>query len=252
VAANVSVLTLSPPFKILVVDDEDALRRTIRALLAASGFVVEEARNGEEALEAIQHHPVDLVLLDVNMPGMGGIETCRLIRSFAPRAAIVMLTVRDDEEDKIQALQAGADDYVTKPFRFGELKARLGAVLRRIHTGISEESGILRAGDLKMDLKRRLLWKAGEEIRLSGREFDVLSVLMKSQDVPLTHAELLHGIWGPHSSERGYLRTYVRHLRKKIEDDPAKPEYILTEPWVGYRFHNPSSPDSRSVAIDKE
>jgi two-component system KDP operon response regulator KdpE len=236
-----------------VVDDEPALRKTIRASLAASGFAVEEAGTGVEALGAVQRRPFDLVLLDVNMPGMSGVEACRRIRALAPRMGIIMVTVRDAEDDKVRALEAGADDYVTKPFRFRELIARLGAVLRRTHTNIGEEPSILQAGDLKMDLEHRLLLKAGEQIRLSPKEFDLLSFLMKSQGVPLTHVKLLRGVWGSdYGNELEYLRTYVRMLRKKIEDDPARPQYILTEPWVGYRFRNPSDPDQGDTRLEDE
>jgi two-component system KDP operon response regulator KdpE len=239
-----SVTTLPRPFSVLVVDDEPALRKTIRASLAASGFTVEEAGTGGEAVGAIQQRPFDLVLLDVNMPGMSGVEACRQIRAYAPRMGIIMVTVRDAEEDKVRALEAGADDYVTKPFRFRELIARLGAVLRRTRTDLGAEPGILRAGALKMDLEHHLLWKGSEEIRLSPKEFELLSFLMKSQGVPLTHTKLLRAVWGPeYGDELEYLRTYVRMLRKKIEDDPARPAYIQTEPWVGYRFRDPSDPD---------
>ncbi len=230
---------------VLVVDDEYALRRTIHVALGASGFTVVEARNGEEAVEAVRRDRFNLVVLDMNMPGLGGIETCRQIRSFAPRTGIVMLTVRDGEDDKVLALEAGADDYLTKPFRFGELKARLAAVLRRLHADIDRKPSILRAGDLKLDLERHSLWQADREIRLSRKEFDLLSFLMKSQKVPLTHVEVLRGAWGPEcDSELQYLRTYVRLLRRKIEDDPTRPRYLLTEPWVGYRFCDPRSDPS--------
>jgi two-component system KDP operon response regulator KdpE len=236
-------VTSPQSFSVLVVDDEPSLRKTIRASLAASGYTVTEAGTGGEAVGVVRGRPFDLVLLDVNMPGMTGIEACRQIRALAPRTGIIMVTVRDAEEDKVRALEAGADDYVTKPFRFRELIARLGAVLRRTHMD-AEVSGLVQAGDLKMDIERRLLWKGDEEVRLSPKEFDLLSFLMKNQGVPLTHAKLLHAVWGPdYGSELEYLRTYVRMLRKKIEDDPARPGYILTEPWVGYRFRNPSDPD---------
>jgi two-component system KDP operon response regulator KdpE len=247
------VTTLQQSFSVLVVDDEPALRKTIRASLAASGFSVEEAGTGGEAVEAIHGRPFDLVLLDVNMPGMSGVEACRQIRAFAPRMGIIMVTVRDAEEDKVKALEAGADDYVTKPFRFRELVARLGAVLRRTHAEISKEPGILRAGDLKMDIEHRLLWKGSEQIRLSPKEFDLLSFLMKSQGVPLTHVKLLRAVWGAdYGNELEYLRTYVRMLRKKIEDDPARPQYLMTEPWVGYRFRNPSDPEQAANSLDDD
>jgi two-component system, OmpR family, KDP operon response regulator KdpE len=230
---------------VLIVNDEDASRRTIRAALAASGFGVEEARNGEEALEAIHRHRCNLMLLDTNGPGATGIETCRQIRLLAPCTGIIMLSARGDEDDQVRALEAGADDYMTKPFQLGELKARLAAVLRRV--AAQEESGILRAGELKLDLDRRTLSKAGEKICLSRKEFDLLSFLMKSQGVPFTTATLLRCVWGPdcgNGIER--LRTYVRRIRKKIEDDPTIPQYLLTEPLVGYRFRNPNPPSGSS------
>src|ERR1700722_4924322 len=184
-----SVTTLPQPFSVLVVDDEPALRKTIRASLAASGYTVEEAGTGGEAVGAIQQRPFDLVLLDVNMPGMSGVEACRQIRAYAPRMGIIMVTVRDAEEDKVQALEAGADDYVTKPFRFRELIARLGAVLRRTRTDIGGEPGVLRAGALKMDLEHHLLWKGSEQIRLSPKEFGLLFCLRKGRGVPFTHVK---------------------------------------------------------------
>jgi two-component system KDP operon response regulator KdpE len=238
-------MALPKPFSILVVDDEPALRKTVRTALAGSGFNVEEAGTGAEAISAVRQRTFDLVLLDVNMPGSSGVETCRQIRSFAPRIGIIMVTVRDAEEDKVRALEAGADDYVTKPFPFRELIARVRAVLRRTHADTSQELGTLQAGDLKMDLNHRMLWKGGDEIRLSPKEFDLLSFLMKSEGVPLTHMSLLRKVWGAeYGNELEYLRTYIRMLRKKIEDDPAEPQYLLTEPWVGYRFRNPTDPDA--------
>jgi two-component system KDP operon response regulator KdpE len=230
---------------VLVVDDEPSLRKTLRTSLAASGFAVAEARSGEEALGVVQQRPFDLVLLDINMPGAGGIETCRKIRSFAPRVGIIMVTVRDSENDKVHALEAGADDYVTKPFRLRELVARLRAVQRRTQKIDAAEPEILKAGNLELDVKRRLMWRGGSPVHLSPKEFDLLIYLMQNPDVPLTHARLLRALWGPeYGNELEYLRSYVKALRKKIEDDPANPEYILTEPWVGYRFRNPSDPDS--------
>lgn len=242
----------SKTFSVLVVDDEPSLRKVIRASLAASGFAVEEAGTGKDAVAAIRQKPFDIVLLDVNMPGISGVEACRQIRALAPRAGIVMVTVRDAEEDKVRALEAGADDYVTKPFRFRELVARLGAVLRRTYSAPETESGVLHAGDLKLELDRHLLWKRGEQIRLSPKEFDLLAYLMKNQGAPMTHVKLLRAVWGPeYGGELEYLRSYVRMLRKKIEDDPARPDYILTEAWVGYRFRNPSDPNQPVVPEDQ-
>ncbi len=234
-------LITPPTCSVLVVDDEPSLRKVLRTSLSACGFTVDEARSGEEALGAAQNHAFDLVLLDINMPGIGGVETCRRIRDLTPRAGIVMVTVRDQEDDKVHALEAGADDYVTKPFRLRELIARLRAVLRRTRALDLQEPPVLQAGALAMDLHRRILWRSGKQIHLSPKEFELLAYMMQNQGAPLTHVKLLRSVWGPeYGNELEYLRSYVRMLRKKIEDDPAKPEYILTEPWVGYRFRNPS------------
>jgi two-component system KDP operon response regulator KdpE len=238
---------------VLIVDDEAALRKALRTSLSASGFAVQEARNGEEALESVRQHPFDLVLLDMNMPGVNGIEACRWIRGMSPTAGIVMITVRDLEDDKVRALEAGADDYVTKPFKLRELTARLRAVLRRTRIQESSEPAILAAGALKLDLRERILLRNEEDIHLSPKEFELLALMMKNVGAPLTHVKLLRTIWGPeYGGELEYLRSYVRMLRKKIEADPARPEYILTEPWVGYRFHNPSDPDSSPRSREEE
>ncbi|MGA2040846.1 MAG: response regulator transcription factor [Bryobacteraceae bacterium] len=227
--------------KVLIVDDDPAFRRALCASLAASGFDVSEARTGEEALIVLREKPTDIVLLDVNMPGMGGIETCRRIRSLSPRIGILMLTVRDAEEDKVQALEAGADDFVTKPYRLREMIARLRAVRRRLNPSDDIPTSVLRVGELELDSERRTVTKAGAEIHLSPKEYDLLSYLFKHQGALITHSKLLQGVWGAeYGGELEYLRSYVRMLRKKIEDDPSQPEYILTEPWVGYRFRNPA------------
>jgi two-component system, OmpR family, KDP operon response regulator KdpE len=243
----------SQPPNVLVVDDEPSLRKTLRTSLVASGFAVSEARNGEEALGVVQQQPFDLVLLDINMPGAGGIDACRKIRSFAPQVGIIMVTVRDSENDKVHALEAGADDYVTKPFRLRELVARLRAVQRRTQRKDASEPEILKAGNLEVDIKRRLMSRGGAPVHLSPKEFELLAYMMQNQGVPLTHIRLLRSIWGPeYGNELEYLRSYVKALRKKIEDDPANPEYILTEPWVGYRFRNPSDPDSPLPSSDDD
>lgn len=241
------------PSSVLIVDDEAALRKALRSSLSASGFTVEEARNGEEALGTVQQHSFDLIVLDINMPGLSGIDACRRIRGIAPHSGIVMVTVRDQEDDKVRALEAGADDYVTKPFRLRELIARLRAVLRRTRGHESAAPVVLQAGHLKLDLHRRILWRDDVEVHLSPIEFDLLAMMMKNVDAPLTHVKLLRTIWGPeYGGELEYLRSYVRMLRKKIETDPSDPEYILTEPWVGYRFRNPSDPDSPTIPPDDE
>ncbi len=227
-------------FNVLVVDDELALRKVLQTSLAARGFSVEEAVSGEQAIDMVPDGGFDLVLLDINMPGMGGVGACRRIRTLLPHIGIVMVTVRDAENDMVQALEAGADDYITKPIRFGELVARLHAVLRRT---VAEDTlaTTLRAGNLEIDFDRRIFRKAGQVVHLTPTEFDLLALLMRNQGMPLTHAKLLRTVWGPeYGKELEYLRSYVKTLRKKIEEDPAQPTYILTEPWVGYRFYNPS------------
>lgn len=239
------------PISVLVVDDEFALRKALHKSLAAGGFTVEEASNGEEALLFAQRRPFDLVLLDINMPGLGGVEACRRLREMAPQTGIVMVTVRDAENDKVEALEAGADDYVTKPFRLRELTARLRAVLRRTRTSDAPRPAVLTAGDLEMDVERRLLRRGGQPVHLAPREFDLLAFMMRNQDVPLTHARLLRSVWGPeYGNELEYLRSYVKMLRRKIERDSSKPEYILTEPWVGYRFRNPSDPEAPPPSVE--
>jgi two-component system KDP operon response regulator KdpE len=234
---------------VLVVDDEPALRKVFRTSLTASGFTIEEARSGEEAVEILPQHPFDLVLLDINMPGIGGVEACREIRALAPKIGILMVTVRDAENDMVRALEAGADDYVTKPVRFRELVARMRAVLRRVDVDSATQPVVIQVGDLEMDTERHSLRRAGEMIHLTPTEFELLAVLMRNQGAPVTHTKLLRSVWGPeYGTELDYLRSYVRTLRKKIEDDPGRPKYLLTEPWVGYRFCDPSDPDSRRTA----
>jgi two-component system KDP operon response regulator KdpE len=230
---------------LLIVDDEPALRKALRTSLVATGFTIAEARDGEEAIDTLRRSPADLVLLDINMPGMNGIETCRRIRSSHTQIGIVMVTVRESEEDKVEALEAGADDFVTKPYHLRELVARLRAVLRRSASRSAPLDKVLRAGALELDLDRRLVSKSGVPIHLSPTEFELLAYLVRHQGAPVLHTRLLQAVWGPeYGGELEYLRSYVKMLRKKIEDDPSRPEYILTEPWVGYRFRNPSDPEA--------
>ena len=231
--------------RLLIVDDEPALRKALRTSLSTSGFAVSEARNGEEALAALRQVPVDLVLLDINMPGLTGIDVCRKIRSGSAEIGIIMVTVREAEEDKVRALDAGADDFITKPFMLREMVARIRAVLRRLSKPAGAAERILHAGPLELDLERRLVAKDGVEIHLSPKEFDLLAYLFEHQGAPVLHSKLLHAVWGPeYGGELEYLRSYIKMLRRKIEDDPARPQFILTEPWVGYRFQNPSDPVS--------
>jgi two-component system KDP operon response regulator KdpE len=227
---------------VLIVDDEPPLRRALRTSLTASGFNVDEASSGDEALKLFPAVRPDLVLLDINMPGASGLEVCRSLRAAAADAGILMVTVRDSEDDKVRALEAGADDFVTKPYRLRELLARMRAVLRRMKAASPPANAVLRAGDLELDLGHRMLRKAGQPVHLSPIEFDLISYLFQHADAPVTHAQLLRAVWGPeYGNELEYLRSYVRMLRKKVEDDPAHPRYIRTEPWLGYRFCTPEA-----------
>jgi two-component system, OmpR family, KDP operon response regulator KdpE len=225
--------------KILIVDDEYTIRVALRTTLGALGFETKEARNGEEAICRLQEQPADVILLDINMPGMGGLQACKELRRLSPRVGIIMLTVRDTQLDKVEALDAGADDYVVKPFPIQELLARLRAAVRRAHTASQEDLPVIRIGDIELDATKRTVRKAGQPIRLTPKEFDLLQFLMAHAGVPLLHVRLLQTLWGPeYGGELEYLRTFVRSLRKKIEDDPAHPTYLLTDPYVGYRFRD--------------
>jgi two-component system KDP operon response regulator KdpE len=223
--------------RILVVDDEPAIRRALRPPLMELGFQVAEASRGEEALLALRAASYDAVLLDVNMPGLGGIETLRRIRSFAPRLPVLVLTVRDQEEDKVEALDLGADDYVTKPFSTRELIARIRSAVRRVHAPVRAEDAPIGIGEIHLDPVKRRVTKRGEPIRLTRKEFDILHCLMSRAGRVVTYARLLTAVWGAESREEvEYLRTFVRQLRKKMEDDPSNPIYLLTDVSVGYRF----------------
>jgi two-component system KDP operon response regulator KdpE len=231
---------------LLIVDDEPAMRRVLQTSLRAIGFTIQEAASGEAALGVLERSPSDLVLLDINMPGMGGIETCRRVRARMPSVGIVIISARGGEDDQVLALEAGADDYVMKPFRFRELLARIRSVLRRSRAGHTEGPTVLRAGELELNLESRILRKAGEEVHLSQKEYGILEFLMRHHDTPVPHVILLRAVWGPeYGGETEYLRTYIKSLRKKIERDAARPQYIRTEPWVGYRFRDPGSTDGR-------
>lgn len=219
---------------ILVVDDEPQIRRVLRSSLTARGYVITEAKTGEEAVESLRNGRPDLILLDVNMPGMGGIETCREIRRGSD-APIIMLTVRNAEGDKVAALDAGADDYVMKPFGIEELLARIRAALRRYSP--SDALPSFSSKNLTIDFARRHVTVRDKVVHLTPKEYDVLKHLVANQGKPLTHRRLLQAVWGPdYGEETESLRVVINQLRKKIEDDPARPKYILTEPWVGYRF----------------
>ena len=219
---------------ILVVDDEPQIRRVLRSTLTSQGYVIIDAKTGEEGVESVRKNKPDLVLLDVNMPGMGGIEACREIRRSSD-APIIMLTVRNAERDKVLALDAGADDYVVKPFGIEELLARVRSALRRYAPGDALPPFVSK--ELTLDFERRQLTVRGEEVHLTPKEFDVLKHLIANQGKPLSHRRILQSVWGPdYGEETENLRVVINQLRKKIESDPAHPKFIRTEPWVGYRF----------------
>lgn len=227
-----------PAIRILIVDDESAIRRALRPPLVELGFQVTEASRGEEALQLLRGtQQYDAVLLDVNMPGIGGVETLRRIRVFAPRLPILMLTVRDQEEDKVEALESGADDYVTKPFSTRELIARIRSAVRRVRAPARAEDAPIEIGEIRLDPVKRVVTKRRQPVHLTRKEFDILHCLMIRAGRVVTYARLLTAVWGADCREEvEYLRTFVRQLRKKIEDDPANPVYLLTDVYVGYRF----------------
>jgi two-component system KDP operon response regulator KdpE len=221
--------------RILVVDDEQEITLVLRSGLAKHGYDVRVAGEGEAALELFNAWTPDLVLTDLSMPNMNGLKLCQRLRALSS-VPIIVLSVKGDEATKVEALDAGADDYVTKPFGMGELMARVRVALRRSPEA-KQEGAIIEEGDFRIDLETREVNVAGREIRLSPKEFDLLVYFIRHSQKVLTHRNLLSAIWGGNSVEQTeYLRVFIRHLRKKIEPDPAKPRYILTDPWVGYRF----------------
>jgi two-component system KDP operon response regulator KdpE len=228
--------------RILVVDDEPQIRRIMRTTLTGAGYEVDDAKTGEEALEKLREYHPDLVLLDMNMPGMGGLATCREIRS-GTGAAIVMLTVRNTEKDKVEALDAGADDFINKPFSTPELLARIRAALRRVPASSQSTSARIAVGDLVIDFAARTVANGKRTSHLTPKELDLLRYLTNHANEAVAHRELLQAVWGPdYGDQVDYLRVFIRNLRKKVEKDPDHPEYIGTEPWVGYRFNGKSDP----------
>jgi two-component system KDP operon response regulator KdpE len=221
---------------VLIVDDERSIRLSLKTILGNFGFDIVEAARGEEALALVRTEPFDAVLLDINMPGIGGIEVCRLMRKASPRLPIVMLTVHGSEDRKVEALNAGADDYITKPFQLRELTARLRAAVRRNKVTEDTEASI-QIGDVLLDPARHLIEKGGRAVHLTPKQFELLHFLMANAGRPIPHAKLLRSVWGPeYGNELEYLRTYIRQIRIKIEDDPADPKYLLTDSHIGYRF----------------
>lgn len=220
--------------RVLIVDDEPAIRRFLRVSLSAHGYAVFEADSGQAALSAVTSDRPDLIILDLGLPDLDGIEVVRLLREWT-HIPIIILSVREQEADKIAALDAGADDYLTKPFGAGELLARMRVALRR-----ASQSGaqpVFASGDLTVDLARRVVAVAGQEVQLTPTEYDLLRVLVTHAGKVLTHRQLLREVWGVgYGQEMHMLRVNISNLRRKIEPDPARPRYILTEPGVGYRL----------------
>lgn len=227
--------------RILVVDDDPQIRRIMRTTLIGAGYEVEDAKSGEEGYDKIsQFHP-DLVLLDINMPGMGGLALCKMIRSDK-NVAIIMLTVRDSEEDKVAALDAGADDFVTKPFSTPELLARIRAALRRV-PAFQINPNRIRIGSVMIDFVARTIDRESESFHLTPKELELLKYLIQHANQVVSHRELLQAVWGAdYGHQVEYLRVFIKNLRKKIESNPDAPEYITTEPWVGYRFNGSPEP----------
>ena len=228
--------------RILVVDDQPQMRRFMRTTLTTAGYEIDDAKTGEEALVKLREFHPDLVLLDINMPGMGGLAACREIRS-GTSIGIIMLTVRNSEVDKVAALDAGADDFVTKPFSTPELLARIRAALRRVPASPSSPTR-LRAGQLVIDFGARTVSNGGKTSHLTPKELDILRYLTHSANQAVSHRESLQAVWGPdYGDQVDYLRAIIRNLRKKLELNPDDPQYIKTEPWVGYRFHGMPEPE---------
>lgn len=226
------------PQRILVVDDESQITRVLKRSLAAHRYDVRTASDGENALDTFHDFHPDLIITDLQMPEMNGIELCREIRKLS-QIPIIVLSVKGEEKTKVDALDAGADDYVTKPFGMDELLARVRAALRRLPSE-KEESSEIEVGDFAVNLATHQAFLSSKEIHLTPKEFELLVFLLKNHGKVLTHQTILRAIWGANSSEQTeYLRVFLGNLRKKIEPNPAEPRYIQTEPWIGYRF-NPS------------
>jgi two-component system KDP operon response regulator KdpE len=219
--------------RVLVVDDEMSIRRFLRVALNGQGFVVSEAASGQQALQAMTVERPDLLILDLGLPDLDGVEVTRRLREWS-QTPVIILSVREQEADKIAALDAGADDYLTKPFGLGELLARIRVVMRRQAQGKTEP--IFETGDLRIDLARRLVMVSGQEIQLTPTEYDILRALAAHAEKVLTHHQLLRQVWGEGYNDMHLLRVNISNLRRKIEPDPTRPTYIHTEPAVGYRL----------------
>lgn len=227
--------------KILIVDDEPQITRVLRTALSTQGYSLRVATNGLQGLEAAHEWKPDLVITDVAMPEMSGVEFCRELRAVS-QVPIIILSVRSHERMKVEALDAGADDYVTKPFSIQELEARVRAQLRRVQAAASEAKPVLTLGDFLIDIPQHRVVVRGQEVHLTPKQFDLLVVLAQRPGQVLTHRALLHAVWGTNADQPEYLRVNIGQLRKKIETT-EEPRYILTEPWIGYRFRPTGNDD---------
>lgn len=221
---------------VLVVDDEPQITRVLKTTLSSQGYGVRTAADGKQALQEMKNWPPDLVITDLRMPNMDGLELCRAIRADS-RVPIIVLSVKGEEAIKVEALDAGADDYITKPFNVNELLARVRATLRRTAVPLEPEAAVIEIGDFRIDIPARQIEVKDKEVHLTPKEFDLLVYLARHPGKVVTHRALLIAVWGANSAQQPeYLRVFVGHLRKKLEPDEGAPRYILTEPWVGYRF----------------
>jgi two-component system, OmpR family, KDP operon response regulator KdpE len=221
---------------VLVVDDEPQITRVLKTALSAQGYAVRTASDGEEALDLMRDWTPDLIVTDLSMPNMPGLELCRRIR-MKSQLPIIVLSVRGEEKTKVEALDVGADDYVTKPFSINELLARIRAGLRRASMPVTEEANEIRVGDFAIDVQQHNVMVAGRDVRLTPKEFELLVYLARHPNKVTTHRALLVAVWGANSTEQPeYLRVFINHLRKKLEPEDGSKKYIVTEPWVGYRF----------------
>jgi two-component system KDP operon response regulator KdpE len=235
-------MACSKESRILIVDDESSIRRTLRLVLVEPGFEVVEASRGEEAIHLLRAGSFDFVLLDINMPGIGGIATLCRLRTFQPRIPVLIVSVRDEEEEKITALELGASDFIAKPFSTRELVARIRSVLRRTKDTEPVEETARVIGEIHFVPARRCVMKAGLRVHLTPKEHDVLAFLVEHAGSVVTHREILSAVWGEeYREENDHLKAFVSQLRKKIEDDLSNPRYLITHAYVGYRFDLPPS-----------
>lgn len=228
---------MNPKQRILLVDDERQITRVLTRGLTAKGYDVHVASDGEAALQTFNDWHPDLVVTDLSMPNMNGLQLCRRLRAFS-EVPIIVLSVKGQEHEKVEALDAGADDYVTKPFGIDELLARIRAALRRVPANEEKSKNVLEEGDFKIQLAERVVTIQEREVHLTPKEYELLVYLLRHPRRVLTHHVLLGAVWGgDYVEQTEYLRVFVRQLRKKTESDPSNPKYILTEPWIGYRFN---------------